>query len=243
MGHDKGNGMGVHAAVRERVEAIRGRIEAACRRCGRAPAEVTLVGASKEQPVERLQAAWEAGLRVFGENRVQEAEAKKPHLPAAAEWHLLGPLQSNKAKLAAGLFDAVHSVDRVKILQALDRHAGETGRWLRCFAEVILGGEESKHGFSPRGLVETLRPFAECGHLELVGLMSVPPPGDDAEASRPWFVQLRRLRDEVAASGCFPTFRGWLSMGMSADFEVAIEEGATHVRVGTALFGPRPAAD
>lgn len=231
--------MGMDDAVRQRVETIRRNIEAACRRSGRDPAEVTLVGASKTQPVERLQAAWRAGLRIFGENRVQEVEAKKPHLPPEAEWHLLGPLQSNKARLAVELFDVIQSVDRIKILHALERHAAAAGRRLPCFAEVLLGGEDSKHGFSPRNLVEALRPFGECEHLDLLGLMSVPPPGRDAEASRPWFIQLRRLRDEVAASGLFPGFRGWLSMGMSADYEVAIEEGATHVRVGTALFGSR----
>ena len=234
--------------VRQRVAAIRDRIDAACRRCGRKPSEVTLVGASKLQPVERLQAAWEAGLRVFGENRVQEAESKKPHLPAEAEWHLLGPLQSNKAKLAVQLFDAVHSLDRLKIARHLDRHRAalerevEEGRprgRLPCFLEVLLGGEESKHGFPPSRLMELLEPLAACEHLEPVGLMAIPPPEDTTEASRRWFAELRRLRDRVAESGRVPGFRGWLSMGMSADFEVAIEEGATHVRLGTALFGAR----
>lgn len=236
----------LRAEVRQRVAAIRDRIDAACRRSGRDPAEVTLVGASKLQPVERLQAAWEAGLRVFGENRVQEAEDKKPHLPAEARWHLLGPLQSNKAKLAARLFDAVHSLDRLKIARHLDRYTaeedrtrGREGRRLPCFLEVHLGGEESKHGFPPSRLMEVLEPVAACEHLDPVGLMAIPPPGETAEASRRWFVELRRLRDRVAESGRLPDFRGWLSMGMSADFEVAIEEGATHVRLGTALFGPR----
>jgi pyridoxal phosphate enzyme (YggS family) len=241
----------VRKDVRQRFEAIQRRIDDACRRSGRSPAEVTLVGASKLQPVERMQAAWEAGLRVFGENRVQEAEAKKPHLPPEAQWHLLGPLQSNKAKLAVQLFDAVHSLDRLKIARHLDRHVAEEpaedehaeggpgARRLPCFLEINLGGEESKHGFAPAGLMETLEPLAACDHLDPVGLMAIPPPGETAEGSRRWFVELRGLRDRVAESGRLPGFRGWLSMGMSADFEVAIEEGATHVRLGTSLFGPR----
>jgi len=225
--------------VAGRVRAIRERIEAACRRCGRKAAEVTLVGASKSQPVARLQAAWAAGVRIFGENRVQEAEAKKPHLPDAAEWHLLGPLQSNKAKLAAQLFDVVHSLDRLKIARYLDRAATEAGKHLPCFIEINLGGEESKHGFAPDRLLEVVERVAGHERLEPVGLMAIPPLGDTPEDFRRWFVELRRLRDRVTDSGLVPDFRGWLSMGMSADFEVAIEEGATHVRVGTSLFGPR----
>lgn len=225
--------------VGQRYQAIRQRIEAACQRCGRDPSEVTLLGASKKQPVDKLQAAWEAGLRVFGENRVQEAEAKKPRLPAEAIWHLIGPLQSNKAKRAVELFDAVHSVDRLKIARHLDRHAGEAGKRLPVFLEVLLGGEESKHGFPHGRVMEVVEQAAECEHLEVVGLMSIPPPGETAEDSRRWFAEMRRLRDRVTDSGRVPGFPGWLSMGMSGDFEVAIEEGATHVRVGTLLFGPR----
>lgn len=229
----------VRQDVLARYRRVLERLEAACERSGRDPAEVTLVGASKRQPVERLRAAWLAGLRVFGENRVQEAEEKKPHLPAEARWHLLGPLQSNKAKLAASLFDVVHSLDRKKIARYLDRQAGEDGKSLPCFVEVNLGEEESKHGFHPGQLLEVVRALAEHGHLEIVGLMAIPPLEEDAEGSRPWFVKLRELRDRVAESGLVPAFQGLLSMGMSADFEVAIEEGATHVRVGTDLFGPR----
>lgn len=234
------------ASVARRLARIEERIAAACRRAGRPRHEVNLVGASKKQPVDRLQAAWDAGLRVFGENRVQEAEAKKPRLPEAAEWHLLGPLQSNKARLAVELFDAVHALDRIKIARYLDRHLGERAeeagtpvRRLPCFVQVLLGGEESKHGFPPGRLAEVLDELVGFDRLELVGLMSIPPPEDTAEASRRWFVRLRDLRDQVAREGRVPGFRGWLSMGMSVDFEVAIEEGATHVRVGTDLFGPR----
>lgn len=224
--------------VAQRLAAVRRRIESACRHAGRSPSEVTLVGASKRQPLERLQEAFEAGLSVFGENIVQETEEKKPALPESIEWHLLGPLQSNKTQRAAELFDVIHSVDRLKILRRLNRHAEELEKRIPCFAEILLGGEESKHGFPPARLEEVLEAFDNAPHLELLGLMSIPPPADDPEDSRPWFVRLRELSQRAAEMWHGP-WPGKLSMGMSDDFEVAIEEGATHVRVGTALFGPR----
>lgn len=235
------------AAVPGRLIALRQRIAAACRRAGRLPEEVTLLGVSKQQPEERIRAALAAGLRVFGENRVQEARAKVETFgqvwalgkEGEIEWHLIGPLQSNKAKLAAEIFSVIHSVDRLKIARALDREAEQLGRVLPCLIEINLGEEESKHGFFAHRIQETAAALAELEHLSFRGLMAIPPFGDTAEASRPWFQRLRRLRDELAAAGPLEGFPGWLSMGMSHDFEVAIEEGATHVRVGTALFGPR----
>jgi PLP dependent protein len=227
------------ASLPERLARIHARIEEACRRGGRPPGSVVLVGASKTQPVAALAAAWGAGLRVFGENRVQEAMAKSPELPVGIEWHLIGPLQSNKVRPAVELFRAVHSIDRPRIAEALDREAAARGRTLDGFLEINLGGEESKHGFSPEGLADAVRPLAGLTHLRIVGLMAIPPQGDDPEDSRPWFRQLRALRDDLAARPEWTGFPGWLSMGMSDDFEVAVEEGATHVRVGTALFGPR----
>jgi pyridoxal phosphate enzyme (YggS family) len=225
--------------VARRLAAVRERIEAACRRAGRRPEEVTLLGASKTQPAAAIEAAFRAGLKTFGENRVQEARAKAALLPAEIEWHLIGPLQSNKARPAVDLFAAVHSLDRPAIGEALDREAARRGRVLPCFAEVNLAGEETKHGFRSDGLAASLAPFAGLAHLSVVGLMAIPPFEDDPEASRPWFRRLAGLAREVAAAGVLPGFASRLSMGMSADFEVAIEEGATHVRVGTALFGPR----
>jgi pyridoxal phosphate enzyme (YggS family) len=224
-----------------RLAAVRQAIAEACARRGRRPEEVVLVGASKTQPIAVLRAAWEAGLRVFGENRVQEAAAKRPELPAI-DWHLIGPLQSNKVKQALDLFSTVHSVDRPKIAQALDREAAERGCRLPGFLEVNLGGEASKHGFPADGLAEAVRPLAALQHLEIVGLMAIPPLGGEPEASRPWFRRLRELRDELARRPEWRSFPGFLSMGMSGDFAVAVEEGATHVRVGTALFGRRPTA-
>jgi pyridoxal phosphate enzyme (YggS family) len=227
------------AGVAARLAAVRRSIAEACARSGRRPEEVVLVGASKVQPVDVLRAAWEAGLRVFGENRVQEAAAKRRELPAAIEWHLIGPLQSNKVRQALDLFSTIHSIDRPKIAQAVDREAAERGCRLDGFLEINLGGEGSKHGFPLDGLAEAVGPLAALANLKIVGLMAIPPQGDDAEASRPWFQRLRELRGELAARPEWRGFPGWLSMGMSGDFAIAVEEGATHVRVGTALFGRR----
>jgi hypothetical protein len=234
--------------VAARLGALRQRIAAAAAGSGRDPAAVTLVGAAKGQPPERLRAARRAGLVAFGENRVQEAEAHRRSLaePAgdstaepAVEWHLIGPLQSNKARRAAALFDAVHSIDRLKIARVLDHHLAELDRRIPALIEVNLGGEETKHGFAPVGLAEAIRPLADLERLEFAGLMAIPPPADDREGMRPWFRRLRELRDELAARPEWVGMAGWLSMGMSDDFEIAIEEGATHVRIGTALFGAR----
>ncbi|MBV8200726.1 MAG: YggS family pyridoxal phosphate-dependent enzyme [Acidobacteria bacterium] len=228
------------------MAAIRRRIAAACARARRDPATVTLLGASKTHPAAALAPFVAAGLAVLGENRVQEAQAKRRELGeilpgAALEWHLIGPLQTNKARLALELFSCVHSLDRPQIAAALDREAGRRGVRLGAFVEVNVGEEPSKHGFPPGGLAEALAPLAALSNLRIVGLMAIPPFAAAAEASRPWFRRLRELRDDL---GGRPEWAGWpgsLSMGMSDDFEVAIEEGATHVRVGTALFGPRGA--
>lgn len=227
----------------ERLANINARIEEACRRVGRPEGSVVLLGASKTQPAAVLAEAWEAGLRVFGENRVQEGLAKSreltPEIVSGIDWHLIGPLQTNKVRAALDLFRTLHSIDRPKVAEAVDREAGARGISVNGFIEVNLGGEESKHGFLPEGLAEAVRPLADLQHLKIVGLMAIPPQGDSPEDSRPWFRRLRELRDELAAR---PEWTGWpglLSMGMSDDFEVAVEEGATHVRVGTALFGPR----
>jgi hypothetical protein len=214
------------------------RMRAACDRAGRACEEVVLIGASKHQPISRMRSAYDAGLRRFGENRVQETEEKQPQMPPDVEWHLLGPLQSNKVRRAVALFDVVHAVDRLKIVHALEREAGGAGRRLLAFLEVNLGGEPSKHGFSPGELYQAAEEAAAGSAVRVAGLMAIPPVGASPEDSRPWFRRLRELRDGLAdrlGSG----FGGKLSMGMSGDFEVAIEEGATHVRVGTALFGAR----
>ncbi len=231
--------MSVEAEVAGRYAAIRERIDAACGRAGRDPADVTLLGASKSQPVERMRAARAAGLEIFGENRVQEAEAKRPELPPDTLWHLIGPLQSNKAKRAAALFSAVHSVDRPKIARFLDREAARLGHTLDGFLEVNLGGEETKHGFPAEGLAERVSELAYLRSLKIRGLMAIPPLETDPDRIRAWFVELRELRNALAERPEWRDRLVWLSMGMSDDYEIAIEEGATHVRVGTALFGAR----
>jgi len=227
-------------AIAAQVAEIEARIARAAARAGRDPASVRLVGASKLQPVAALAAAYAAGLRRFGENRVQEGVAKAAELPSDIEWHLLGPLQSNKVRAAVGLFSVVHAIDRVKIARLLDQEASRAGRRLSGLIEVNLGGEASKHGFAPAGLAEAIAPLAELEHLSIVGLMSIPPPADAPEAARPWFRSLAALAAELSARPEWSGRLRELSMGMSDDFEVAVEEGATFVRVGTRLFGARP---
>ena len=230
----------IGALVAERIEGVRTRIAQSCRRCGRDPAAVTLVAVGKRQPIDRIEAALAAGQTVFGENQVQEAEEKAALLDPAIEWHMIGPLQSNKSRRAAGLFTVIHSVDRQKIALRLERDLERLGRTVRAFAQVHLGAEETKHGFAESELRETLRPLADLEHLRIEGLMAIPPWEEDPERARAWFRRLREHRDALAETPEWRDWAGALSMGMSHDFEVAIEEGATHVRVGTALFGDRP---
>lgn len=227
------------SGVAERLASLSARIAAAAHRAGRDPQTVTLVGAAKRQEPERLLEAWAAGLRVFGENHVQEAEAHRRLLPEA-QFHSIGPLQSNKVRRAVAVCDTVHAVDREKIARLLDHEAGLAGRRLAVFFEVNLGGEESKSGFPPEDLAATLAPLADLPHLDVRGLMAIPPPGPDAEASRPHFRRLAQLARGLAERPEWRgRFAGELSMGMSDDFEVAVEEGAHFVRLGTALFGSR----
>lgn len=232
------------SALSERLAQINERIAAACARAGRSVSEVTLVAVSKTVATERIGAAIEAGVRTLGENRVQEAEAKLAHLREVTEshhveWHMIGRLQSNKARRAIELFDAVHSVDSLKLAERLDRLAAEIGRPLPVFIEVNLGGESAKSGVEPHEVLSLVERIGGLGSLELRGLMTVPPLLDEAEQVRPFFRRLRQLRDEArSAQVVGEQFRD-LSMGMSHDFEIAIEEGATFVRIGTAIFGAR----
>jgi len=229
-------------ALAPRVAEIRQRIAVACRDAGRYRSEVSLVAVSKRQPLARVAAAVAAGISVLGENQVQEATAKSACLPTHLDWHLIGHLQSNKTAAAVRLFSTLHALDRPKIIDRVVREAVRQGRHLLGFLEVNVGNEASKHGFAPHTLVDTADRYAQLDHLTIVGLMAIPPFERDPEAARRWFVALRELRDEMAER---PAWRdratpfGALSMGMSHDFEIAIQEGATHVRVGTSLFGPR----
>lgn len=230
--------------MRARLEAINQRIAAACERAGRQASEITLVAVSKTVPSARIREAIEAGVRALGESRVQEAAVKIPELKPLSDerkvqWHLIGHLQSNKARRAVELFDAVHSVDSLKLAEQLDRLAGESGKRLPIFIEVNLGGEESKTGAAPDEILPLCEQIGKLPRLELKGLMAVPPFSDNAEDARPFFQHLRHLRDEARQAGAAGGRFNDLSMGMSDDFEIAIEEGATFIRVGTALFGAR----
>ncbi len=222
-----------------RHAAIENRIQAACDRAGRNRGEVTLVGVSKTFPPEVVAEAIRDGVTVLGENRVQEALAKAPLCPSA-EWHLIGPLQRNKVRHALSLFTTIHAVDALDTLDALARVQRESGARPDVLLEVNVAEEASKHGFTASSVREAVRAALEEGEVRLVGLMTIPPWTPDPEASRPHFRALRELRDALERE--FSVSLPQLSMGMSGDFEVAIEEGATFVRVGTALFGRRNAS-
>jgi hypothetical protein len=225
-------------SIADNLAHLHQQITEACRRANRETNEVALMAVSKIHPVEMILEAYAAGQRLFGENRVQEFQEKSPRVKdlTDANFHLIGPLQSNKTAKAAELFDAIDAVDSLKIAQRLNTAAAGLGKKLPVLIEVKLSHEESKHGLAPDELAALLAAIDELESLEAVGLMTVPPWSEDAETARPYFRELRRLRDESATR--FPRVTQ-LSMGMSNDFPVAIEEGSTCVRVGTALFGRR----
>ncbi|XHR28412.1 MAG: YggS family pyridoxal phosphate-dependent enzyme [Chthoniobacteraceae bacterium] len=223
--------------IAENIASLRARIAQAAGRSLRRPEEITLVAVSKTHGPEAVLEAAQAGLTVFGENRVQEARAKAPLVGAPVSWHLIGPLQSNKVRQALGLFERIHSIDKVDLARDVDRIAGELGLKPKVFLEVNVGGEGSKFGFDPGALRVAMPELLALGHLSIDGLMAIPPWVAEPSEARPYFVALRELRDRLAAE--FGVQLPELSMGMSGDFEVAIEEGATFVRVGTALFGER----
>jgi pyridoxal phosphate enzyme (YggS family) len=230
--------------IQDRVAAVRDRIARAARRAGRAVDEVTLVAISKTHPAEAVREAFAAGLRHFGENKVQEAEGKLGALgdlhAEGARWHLVGHLQTNKVGKAAALFDAVHSVDSLRVAERLERSAGDLHRTIEVLVQVDLAGEETKSGLPPAQLDPLLEQLRGFKALRPVGLMLLPPLAEDPEEARPLFRRLREMRDDLRARNLLVD--GRLSMGMSHDLEVAVEEGATHVRVGTAIFGERRAA-
>ena len=214
----------------------------AAERAGRDPRTVRLVAVSKQVPIELIREAFDCGQQVFGENYLQEAAAKIPQLPDAIRWHCTGHLQSNKARQAAELFDVIETVDSRKLALALDRHATAQGRQVEVLLQVNIGREPQKSGVLPEEAEALARSIGEETGLRLLGLMTIPPHAAEAEQSRPYFRQLRKLAERLATQGLFAdNTRVDLSMGMSDDYPVAIEEGATIVRVGTALFGARPA--
>lgn len=226
-------------SIAENLARVRERVSRAAQRAGRHVNDITLVAVSKTFPADAIRAGYDAGLRHFGENRVQEMDAKRPKLTDLnATWHFIGHLQSNKARHAVQLFDRIDAIDSLSIAQKLDAAARDHGKRLPVLIEVHLGGEATKGGVEPGGVPELAESVDLLASLNLCGLMAVPPYSDDPERVRAYFRHLRELRDSLSQrlGRQFPT----LSMGMSHDFEVAIEEGATEIRVGTALFGTRP---
>ena len=219
--------------IRETLGGTRERITDACRKAGRQPSEVRLIAVTKRVDAERIRAAAALGLTDFGENYVQEARAKIEALGSGLTWHMIGHVQTNKAKYIPRLFSWVHSVDRAELLEDLDRH----GKELSVLFEVNLSGEPQKHGATTEALRSVLEKAHTLRHVKPVGLMTVPPNSTDPEGSRPYFRRLRELLQDVNRE--FGAGLTELSMGMSADFDIAIEEGATMVRIGTAIFGER----
>lgn len=229
---------GLKASLEENLAQVRERIAHAARRAGRDPADITLVGITKTHPVEVIEAAIEAGLTHLGENRVQEAAEKIPHVRGRASWHMVGHLQSNKVRQALPLFDSLDGIDSLSLAEEIARRAEEP---VRLLLQVNVSGERSKRGFAPLELHRALPRLIELSQLRIEGLMTLAPLVRDPEETRPVFRGLARLREELRHH--YPELP-WatLSMGMSQDFEVAIEEGATMIRIGTALFGARQRA-
>ncbi|MGB0047954.1 MAG: YggS family pyridoxal phosphate-dependent enzyme [Terriglobales bacterium] len=230
-------------SIARNITEMQDRVVAAAQRVGRSPSDIKLMAVSKTSPAERISEAYAAGLRVFGENRLQEFVDKADALRDLpdAEWHMIGHLQTNKAAKAAGLFDAVDSLDSVRLADKLNAAAENAGKTLSVLIEINVGGEQAKSGLAPNSdeLEQILRSAPQWRNLEIRGLMTVPPYTEDPEGSRAYFRQLRGIRDRLAQRKLPQIGTAVLSMGMSHDFEVAIEEGATCVRVGTAIFGER----
>lgn len=226
------------STLAERLATVQSHIAEAAARAGRPVADITLVAVSKTHPPESIAEALDAGQVVFGESRVQEARAKIPLLPGRARWHFIGHLQRNKLRHALSLgFELLHGIDSLDLARELNRIADEVGAFPKILLEVNVAGESSKFGFSPARLREQMEELLSLDRLQIEGLMTIAPLAPTAEASRPYFAQLRELRDRVQTESRVPLPQ--LSMGMSGDYAIAIEEGATLVRVGTAIFGTR----
>jgi PLP dependent protein len=221
----------------ENLERVQSQIAQAATKAGRIVEEIELVAITKMHPAEKVREAYEAGQRLFGESRVQEARAKIPELPSAIRWHFVGHLQKNKIRHALPLFELFHSVDSLALGQEMNRIAEDEGLHPRVLLEVNVAGEGSKFGFQPDKLREGMESLLALPRLSILGLMCIPPLAEEAETSRKYFVQLRELRDRFQTE--FHVDLAQLSMGMTQDFAVAVEEGATLVRVGTAIFGER----
>uniref|UniRef100_UPI004055EC8E YggS family pyridoxal phosphate-dependent enzyme n=1 Tax=Candidatus Electronema sp. TaxID=2698783 RepID=UPI004055EC8E len=225
----------------DNLEQMRAAVRAAALACGKNPDAIKIVAVSKHVPAAGVAAAQACGQTVFGENYLQEAAGKISQLNPALEWHFIGHLQSNKAAAAAALFRVIQTVDRLKLAAALDKHAAQLGKQLDVLVQVNVGREPQKSGVLPEQAEELLRAMRSMANLRVRGLMTMPPLGREPEASRPWFRSLKQLSLHLAEEGLFHDNEAVeLSMGLSGDFRVAVEEGATMVRIGTALFGERP---
>lgn len=236
-GYDKQSGLMVDVAANYRT--LRQRIAEAAARAGRDPQEVKLLGAAKSQKAELVRAAIHAGVTLLGENYVQEAQEKKQRLSEGAEWHMIGHLQRNKAKRAVETFDVIESVDNIALARDLHKEANKRNKTIRILVEVNLAGEPSKSGLATEHVEGLLRAAEELASLRIEGLMAVPPFQENPEHVRPYFQRLKELRERLRALRLANVDLRELSMGMSHDYTVAVEEGATIVRIGTALFGPR----
>lgn len=225
------------SGVSENLSEIRERMVTACLKSGRDPGSVELIAVSKTFAVEDIRLAIDAGQKLFGESRQQEAAPKIEQLPDGLEWHFIGRVQSNKVRKILPMFDFIHALDSPDLAEHVDRISGELGLQPKIFLQVNQAGELSKGGFSEEELRTSIERILKLNHLKVVGLMCIPPAVEVAEESRGWFSKLRELRDDFVKT--YGTELPYLSMGMSGDFEVAIEEGATHVRVGSAIFGKR----
>lgn len=225
--------------IAENLQSVRMAIAEAERTSGRPAGSVELLAVSKTHPPEVIRQAVEAGQLLFGENRVQEAKAKISDLPARLRWHLIGHLQSNKIRQALPLFEMIHGVDSIELVGEIQRIAGDLGLFPRVLLQVNVAGESSKFGFAPERLLSEVELISRAERVQVEGLMTIPPLASNPENSRKYFVQLRQFRDRLEKEFRFPLPQ--LSMGMSGDYRIAVEEGATLVRVGTAIFGERRA--
>ena len=223
--------------IAHNLEQVRSKIFEAAKKSGRTPDDIQLVAVSKTHQAEKVRAAFDAGQEIFGESRVQEARAKIPLLPSAVRWHFIGRLQKNKVRHALSYFELFHSVDSLALGETMSRIAEEEGLHPRVLLEVNVAGEGSKIGFAPDQVQAQFEQLNSLGRISIEGLMTIPPLAQEAEASRKYFIALRKVRD--AAEQEFQIKLPQLSMGMTNDFSIAIEEGATLVRIGTAIFGPR----
>jgi pyridoxal phosphate enzyme (YggS family) len=226
-------------SIRDNLLRVLERMDQAANRAGRDAGEIKLVAVSKTVEGARIREAIEAGVTILGENYVQEAREKIEEIGHGIQWHMIGHLQSNKAKYAVTLFDYIHSIDGISLAREIDRRAEQKGRRVRALVEVNLSGESSKFGIGSEAVMDLIHHVGTLKHISIEGLMTMPPYFDEPEKARPYFIRLREFRDRIQKEGIEGVRMDELSMGMSGDFEAAIEEGATMIRVGTAIFGER----